>query len=71
MKRTRPLAKRLDLVIIQLPVPSLVRLARHHFLRPVDMHIVDRKLELAKIKKTDMLYDMGTCDGRISSNSQT
>ena len=29
------------------------------------MHIVDRMLELAEIKKTDMLYDMGTGDGRI------
>jgi hypothetical protein len=70
MKRTRPLAKRLDLVITQLPVPSFVRLARGHFLFPSTIHIVDRMLELAKIKKTDMLYDMGTCDGRIVPNSQ-
>jgi hypothetical protein len=34
------------------------------------MHIVDRMLALAEIKKTDMLYDMGTCDGRIVPNSQ-
>jgi hypothetical protein len=27
-------------------------------------------LELAEIKKTDILYDMGTCDGRIALNSQ-
>jgi len=29
------------------------------------MHIVDRMLELAEIKKTDMLYDMGSGDARI------
>jgi hypothetical protein len=34
------------------------------------MHIVDRMLELAEIKKTGMLYDMGMGDGRIVSNSQ-
>jgi hypothetical protein len=34
------------------------------------MHIVDRMLALAEIKKTDMLYDMGSGDGRIVSNSQ-
>jgi hypothetical protein len=27
-------------------------------------------LDLAEIKKTDMLYNMGTGDGRIFSNSQ-
>jgi hypothetical protein len=70
MKRTRSLAKRLDLVIIQLPVPSFVGLARHHFVRPVDLAYRRRMLELAEIKKTGMLYDMGMGDGRIVSNSQ-
>jgi hypothetical protein len=27
-------------------------------------------LELAEIKKTDMLYDMGSCDGRIVPKNQ-
>ena len=29
------------------------------------MRIVDPMLELAEIKKTDVLYDMGSGDGRI------
>ena len=65
MKTTKSLAKRLSLVIIQLPV-QFVSLPGHHFLRPSTMHIVDRMLELAEIKKTDMLYDMGSGDGQSS-----
>ena len=65
MMRTRPLAKRLNLVIIQLPVPSLSASQDTTSFVPSTMHIVDRMLELAEIKKTDMLYDMGSGDGRI------
>lgn len=70
MKRTRPLAKRLNLLIIQLPVLVLSASQDTTSFVPSTMHIVDRMLELAEIKKTDMLYDMGTGDGHIVSNSQ-
>lgn len=32
---------------------------------PSPMHVVNRMLELAEIKKGDILYDMGSGDGRI------
>jgi len=32
---------------------------------PSPMHVVQRMLEVAEIKKGDILYDMGSGDGRI------
>jgi cyclopropane fatty-acyl-phospholipid synthase-like methyltransferase len=32
---------------------------------PSPMHVVNRMLEVAEIKKGDVLYDMGSGDGRI------
>jgi cyclopropane fatty-acyl-phospholipid synthase-like methyltransferase len=57
---------RLLLVIILLAPPSTAAVAQDTIpFVPSPPHVVQRMLEVAEIKKGDVLYDMGSGDGRI------
>ena len=68
LEKQRPEAKT---VVLQPPVPPAApdRAARSRTLRsifvPTPEDIVDKMLELADVKDTDVVYDLGSGDGRI------
>ena len=53
------------LLVLTVVVPSAARAEDAIPFVPSPMHVVQRMLEVAEIKKGDILYDMGSGDGRI------
>ena len=57
-KRTSPTPKAVDSKVKKGPTPDVVFV-------PTPQNVVDKMLELANVKKDDLVYDLGCGDGRI------